>query len=491
MTDATDSELMQDFADRQSEAAFAQLVQRHINLAYSVALRFTGHAEDARDVTQAVFIVLARKASSLRQRTTLTGWLYETTRLTARQSLRTRARQFARDQEAYMQSHLNELDNDSVWRQLAPQLEQAMSRLNESERALLALRFFENKTGEETASLLGIGADAAHKRTARAVEKLRGFFTKRGVTLTATVLTAAISANSVQAAPLGLAATVTATAAKGAVVSGSTLTLIKGALKIMAWTKAKMAIAVGVGVLLAAGTATVVVEKTIHPKLSSTDISWADDPKYWELNSEVMRKLPPVLMLRPTRFPNDGGSVTAGYSSVGKNMSLRELISRAYNHSFNRMVTPRDLPQGGFDLMLTLTNPSTNVLAEEIKKQFGITAHLESREADVLLLKVRTSDAPDLKISTGEDSSMFSGSGKYKMTGARMNMLASHLESRFSTPVLDRTELTNSYDASLTWMTPRGQISKEQFKQLLLDQLGLELVPSREKIEMLVIEKVK
>jgi RNA polymerase sigma factor (sigma-70 family) len=253
MTDVPDNELTRDFADHQSEAAFTQLVQRHIHLVHSVALRFTGNAEDACDVTQAVFVILARKAAGLRQRATLTGWLYETTRLTARQFLRTKARQFARDQEAHMQSHLNDPDTDTVWRQLAPQLEEAMSRLTEGERALLALRFFENKTGEETAALLGIHADAAHKRTARAVEKLRGWFTKRGVTLTATVLTAAISANSVQAAPPGLAATVTATAAKGTVISATLTTLVNTTMKIMTWLKMKFAVGVSIAALLAVG----------------------------------------------------------------------------------------------------------------------------------------------------------------------------------------------------------------------------------------------
>jgi hypothetical protein len=89
----------------------------------------------------------------------------------------------------------------------------------------------------------------------RAVEKLRGFFTKRGVVLPAAVLTAAISANSVQAAPAVLAKTATAVAiAKGMTASGSTLTLIKGALKVMAWTKTKTAIVAGVAAVLAAGT---------------------------------------------------------------------------------------------------------------------------------------------------------------------------------------------------------------------------------------------
>src|ERR1035438_2328424 len=212
MADVNDMDLMREYAERNSEAAFAELLHRHINLVYSVARRCTGNSGDAQDVTQVVFIILARKAASLRHRTTLTGWLYETTRFTARQPLRTKARQQAREQEAYMQSTLNDSNTDGVWKQLAPLLEEGMSRLNEKERALPALRFFENKTGVETAALLGIQEWAAHKRVNRAVEKLRRFFTKRGIILPAAGLTAAMSANSVQAAPVALAKAATAVA---------------------------------------------------------------------------------------------------------------------------------------------------------------------------------------------------------------------------------------------------------------------------------------
>jgi RNA polymerase sigma factor (sigma-70 family) len=240
MPDVNDMDLMREYTDRNSEPAFAELVHRHINLVYSVALRYTGNSQDAQDVTQAVFVILAQKAESLRQRTSLTGWMYETTRFIATRFLRTRARQQAREQEAYMQSTLNDSDAGGIWRRLAPQLEEAMTQLNEKERALLALRFFENKSAAETAALLGIREWAAHKRAARAVEKLRRFFAKRGVEVAAGVLTAAISANSVQAAPAALAKTATAVAiTKGAAAGGSTLTLIQGAMKVMAWTKVK------------------------------------------------------------------------------------------------------------------------------------------------------------------------------------------------------------------------------------------------------------
>ncbi len=154
MPDANDMDLLREYARSGLEPAFAGLVQRHINLVYSVALRCTGNSEDAQDVTQAVFIILARKAAGLRERTALTGWLYETTRFTAARFIRTRVRRQIREQEAYMQSSLNEPDTDGVWRQLSPLLEEAMTQLGEKDRALLALRFFENKSGAETAAAL-------------------------------------------------------------------------------------------------------------------------------------------------------------------------------------------------------------------------------------------------------------------------------------------------------------------------------------------------
>jgi HEAT repeat protein len=152
--------------------------------------------------------------------------------------------------------------DSAAWEQIAPLLDEAMGRLGETDRNAIVLRFFENKTAPEVAASLKLNEAAAHKRVSRALDKLRQFFTRRGVVLPAMVLTTAIAANSVQAAPAALAKSVTAVAvAKGAAASGSTLTLIKGALKIMAWAKAKTAIVVGVSAILAAGTTTVIVKE--------------------------------------------------------------------------------------------------------------------------------------------------------------------------------------------------------------------------------------
>src|SRR4029077_1348183 len=152
--------------------------------------------------------------------------------------------------------------------------------------------------------------------------------------------------------------------AKGAAAGGSTLTLVKGALKIMAWTKMKTAIVVGAGILLATGTTTVMVEKI----KAQSEPSWADDPKSWKSDSRALSRHPPVLILRPTRFPNDGGGITWGAAGGDKFMlkdtTMENLLSDAYQVSPSRMILPDRLPQGHFDLMLTLTNRTRETLQE-------------------------------------------------------------------------------------------------------------------------------
>jgi len=268
MQEAADTELLRQYAEQESEAAFAALVTRHVNLVYSAALRKAGTPDAAEEITQAVFIILARKARALRRETILAGWLYRTAQLTAANFLRTEIRRIRREQEAYMRSLSNEDGSRpgaaaaDAWLQIGPLLEDAMERLNEKEHHAVVLRFFEKKSFQEIGRAFGGTENAAKKRVIRGLEKLRAFFAKRGVESTTEAIAAAISTSAVQAAPATLATAVTAIAiGNGAAASISTLTLIKGTLKIMAWAKAKMAVAVGMAVMVAAGTAAVAVNE--------------------------------------------------------------------------------------------------------------------------------------------------------------------------------------------------------------------------------------
>jgi len=200
----------------------------------------------------------------------MSGWLVKATRYAANCQIRSSTRRVQREQAAYMQSTLNEPDAE-VWERLAPVLDEAMALLNETDRAALVLRFFEDKTALEIAEALKLKEEAAQKRVTRALEKLRKIFVKRGVSFSVAVIAGALSANSVQAAPVALANAVYGVAgAKGAAVGASTLALVKGAMKLMAWTQAKTATVVGIAVLLAAGTATVALsELQEHPQTST------------------------------------------------------------------------------------------------------------------------------------------------------------------------------------------------------------------------------
>jgi RNA polymerase sigma factor (sigma-70 family) len=258
MPEPDDHELLAEFARTESEAAFAALVGRYVNLVYSTARRFAGNPHHAEEITQAVFIILARKAGKLSPRAVLSGWLYQTTRLTAANFMKGEIRRQHREQEAYMQSISTEPEA-AAWQQLAPHLDEAMGRLGETDRNAIVLRFFENKTAREVGAALKLSEAAAHKRVNRALEKLRKIFSKRGVTLSGAIIAGAVSANSVQAAPVGLAATMSTTAVKGSAAAATVSSLVKGTLKIMAYTKLKMAIGITAGILLAGGAATMLV----------------------------------------------------------------------------------------------------------------------------------------------------------------------------------------------------------------------------------------
>ncbi len=359
MPDVSDMELLRDYDRQGSEAAFAELVQRHINLVYSVAFRHVGIAAHAEEITQAVFVILARKAAGLRPDTVLEGWLHETTRLTALSFLRGERRRQFREQEAYMQSTLQESAEAAAWNQLAPLLDEAMSRLGKKDRDAVMLRFFKDKNVGEVAAALSVSEAAAQRRVLRAVEKLRRFFTKRGVVVPAAVLTAAISANSVQAAPALLAKTATAVAiTKGAAASGSTLTLIQGALKIMAWTKAKTAIVVGAAAILAAGTTTIIVKKVNQSYLSEAQNFYQSAMKHYmareyeaeltDLNKaiELNPKFADALFSRASLYYGDLPMKQRDYSKAATNYSqFLNLKSTDYSGRFNRALCYEELRQ--------------------------------------------------------------------------------------------------------------------------------------------------
>ena len=530
MQETSDTELLRQYLDEHREEAFAALVSRHISLVYSAALRKTGHPQAAEEVVQAVFILLAKKAQGLRHRAVLSGWLYQTARFAAASFLRTEIRRGRREEEACMQSLSHETEPD-VWPQIQPLLEDAMGRLGEKERDAIVLRFFEGKSFQEIGVAIGASENAAKKRVSHGLDKLRKFFSKRGVVSTTALIAGAMAAHSVQAAPVALVRSVSAVAtAKGSIATASTLTLVKGTMKLMTWLKIKTAVAIGAAVVLATGT-TIVATKVVAQAVN--DSSSVDDSAWSRMDSRVLATLPSAFVLRPTHFASGGGGggsggggggvsggvfgggmVKAGNKMLGRAVPFDMLMSMAYGVDLTFVVFPQDKPSGLYDLLMTTPDASPELLQAKIKQQLGYAAHRETRQTDVLLLVMKQPNAPGLRPSQGRSgggrvggsvtassssgsssiSGVSLGGGKKSITSQNLPIsnLAKNLQGYFDKPILDQTGLTGNYDVSLEVASNTDRAAEmDAIASALPAQLGLELVPSRQALELLVVEKAK
>jgi RNA polymerase sigma factor (sigma-70 family) len=163
-------------------------------------------------VTQGVFVALAQNARQLTNHPVLSGWLHRTARNLAANTVRSETRRRTREQEAVAMNQLNETEAD--WEMISLHLDNALSQLDEADRDALMLRYFERKSAREMANILGLSEEAAQKRTSRAVESLREFFSKQRVTIGAGGLAVLISTNAVQSAPIEMRVTILAAVAK-------------------------------------------------------------------------------------------------------------------------------------------------------------------------------------------------------------------------------------------------------------------------------------
>jgi RNA polymerase sigma factor (sigma-70 family) len=222
MQDQSDAQLLRAYAESGHEPAFREIVVRHADLVYSAALRQVESSDLACDVAQSVFTDLARKARPLADKLTegssLVGWLYRSTRFAALNQLRDDRRRLAHERLA-MEQLITDTEAAPDWERVRPVLDEAMADLSDEDREALLLRYFKNHDFRAVGRALGVSNDAAQKRVSRAVDRLREFFAKRGVTVGASGLAVVISANAIQAAPVGLALNIST----AAVLAGSTI----------------------------------------------------------------------------------------------------------------------------------------------------------------------------------------------------------------------------------------------------------------------------
>jgi RNA polymerase sigma factor (sigma-70 family) len=265
----TDSQrLLTEYAKQGSESAFRELVTRYINLVYAAALRLVdGDTQLAEDVTQMVFINLAKKGRTLSREVMLGGWLHQNTFHVATKVMRAEHRRKTREREAVEMNTLQQ-DVRADLRQVAPILDEAITQLGPEDRTAILLRFFEQRDFRSVGEALGSNEDAARMRVSRALDKLHSLLKQRGVTLSIAALGTVLAASSAIAAPAGLAGAVSGVALAGAAAgTGTTLTI----LKLMANTKLKLSLAT---LLVAGAASTLVIQHQSQAKLRGENKSF-------------------------------------------------------------------------------------------------------------------------------------------------------------------------------------------------------------------------
>ncbi len=253
MTAKTDSELLLEYVGQNRERAFTELVERYLNLVFSAALRTTADSHLAQDATQETFVALARRAPFLMDRSSVAGWLHRTACNLAAKKVRGEVRRRSREAEVSRMQIESEPDDDGVWQRVSSQLDAALSDLGGRDREILLLRYLQQRTIPDIAREMGLNTDAAQKRVGRALDKLRGCLSIRGVVLTSAALATLLPVKAVLAAP---ANSVTRIAASAMAQAGNT-GWIAGFLKSFVTVEVKVTLAAA-ACALAVGIALVV-----------------------------------------------------------------------------------------------------------------------------------------------------------------------------------------------------------------------------------------
>ena len=256
----------------------------------------------------------------------------------------------------------------------------------------------------------------------------------------------------------------------------------------MARTKAKTTIVVGIGVLLAAGITTITVKEIQEHRT----YPWQAQEGLFD--SSLLEQQPPQVRILPSKFT----SFAEGSSDdkiMGTGVRAQEVIAAAYGCSSARTILSAELPKGRYDYIASLPNGNAEALQQEIKRRFGVVGKVEIRDTKVMVLKVKSPSAPDLKLSTrrsnGEYMLWRDSGNRLEFQNESLHALASETEALANIPVIDETSVTNHFDFDLNF-TQTDLVNRNWDKvNQTLDQIGLELVPANMPIKMLVVEKAK
>jgi RNA polymerase sigma factor (sigma-70 family) len=267
-----DWQLIESYAREKSEAAFQALVERYAGLVHASALRQVRDPQLAEDITQAVFILLARKAGGLRRSTVLSGWLFQTTRFVAARAVRSEQRRARREQEAFEMQQLTAADE--AWRRMTPVIDEALNQLSGADRDAILLRYFEGRSLREVSTSLGVSEEAAKKRVARAMERLRETLVRTGVVITATTMASALTGYAAAAPSAVSVASLCANALAATTASGTAAALAGDTLAAWRWIKLKWCGGMGISGALLLTLLLATVNREITPN-NATSAQWS------------------------------------------------------------------------------------------------------------------------------------------------------------------------------------------------------------------------
>ena len=306
---ADDFELLERYARARDEAAFAEVVRRYLNLVYSAAVRRVGDRHLAEDVTQAVFVILAKKAKSVRSsRPPLSAWLLTTVKYAAANALKIEARrrkhEEASAQLATARGACSANPSDViVWQELASQLDDAVLKLPAADRQAILMRYFEDRPVAEIAAALSVSEGAASMRLNRSVERLRQRLAKAGAAMApagAAAFATMLAAHAVNAAPAGLMQSTLAAsvggAAAGVAGAGASAAIAKGAITMMTWTKTKIAAAVVAAAVLGTGTVWTINTADAQQPAEKADATTAVAEEETDQDKPSLVTAPPVVV---------------------------------------------------------------------------------------------------------------------------------------------------------------------------------------------------
>ena len=302
-----DAELLEQFVRHRSQDAFRRLVERYCRCVYAAARRQVRDRHLAEDVVQSVFCHLAARAARV-DPSRLAGWLLTVTHLSARRVLRAQARR-RRYEELAAMKHPAIVSDESDWFEVSAVLDGCLARLSDTDRTIVALRFFQGEDAAAIALSMNLSPAAVRRRTGRALEKLRRMLQRRGFTLSTAGLSAMLAASAAEAAPPALvaAAVAAATGATGTLAGGGGVAAVaKGALLAMTLSKAQsVAVGVAISIVVVGGGGLLVYESMRSPahRPEVVDIAPAVPPQLPPGGRSASPPLPPInfgnLAIRP------------------------------------------------------------------------------------------------------------------------------------------------------------------------------------------------